>query len=164
MNIVSNASPLINLSRIDQLTLLQRLYGELLIPDAVWQEVVVEGIGQPGAKQVEDADWIHVRTAANRPLIRALERDLDAGEAEAIALASEVGAGFLLIDERLGREAALHLGVTCIGLIGVLVDAKRRGLVDQIKPMLDALRDIAGFWISESLYRRILLDERESPG
>lgn len=58
MTIVSNASPLINLARIGKLDLLRELYGKLLIPQAVWQEVVLDGVGQPGAEQVKTSDWI----------------------------------------------------------------------------------------------------------
>lgn len=95
MSIVSNASPLINLARIGQLNLLPRLYGELAIPDAVWREVVLEGTGQPGAEEIEVASWIRVQPATNRELVQALQQELDAGEAEAIALALQVKAEFL---------------------------------------------------------------------
>ncbi len=163
MSVVSNASPLINLSRIGQLNLLSQLYGELTIPEAVWHEVVLEGVGLPGAGEIETASWIEVRSVTNRELVRALRQVLDGGEAEAIALALEMGAEFLLMDERLGRETALHMGVRCIGLVGVLVEAKHKGLVSEIRPSLVALRDLAGFWVSEALYRRVLLDAGESP-
>jgi len=66
------------------------------------------------------------------------------------------------MDERLGRETARHLGLRCIGLIGVLIEAKHKGLIHAVKPYLDALRDIAGFRISDALYRRVLQDEGES--
>ena len=161
MSIVSNASPLINLARIERLDLLPRLYGELIIPEAVWREVVIEGVGQPGADEIESASWVQVQPATNRELVQALRQELDAGEAEAIALALEVGAEMLLMDEHLGRETAVHMGVRCLGLIGVLIEAKRKELVSGVQPLLDALRDVAGFWISESLYRRVLQDEGE---
>jgi predicted nucleic acid-binding protein len=90
MKIVSNASPLINLARIGQLDLLQQLYGQLTIPEAVWHEVVVEGAGQPGAKAVEAASWIQIQPVTNRELVQSLRQELDAGEAEAIALALEM--------------------------------------------------------------------------
>ena len=97
----------------------------------------------------------------NRELVRALQQELDAGEAEAIALALETGAELLLMDERLGRETAAHLGLRYVGVIGVLVEAKHKGLVSALKPQLDALCDVAGFRVSGGLYRRVLQDEGE---
>ena len=101
MNVVSNASPLINLAWIGELERLHTLYGELLIPEAVWHEVVVEGVGLPGADKVKAASWIKTRSATNRPLVHTLRQDPDAGEAETIALALEIEADLLLMDERL---------------------------------------------------------------
>ncbi len=160
--IVSNASPLINLARIGKLDLLRQLYGELNIPEAVWQEVVVRGTEQPGANEVQAATWIKRHTVTNRELVRALQQELDAGEAEAIALALELKAELLLMDERLGRETARHLGLHYTGLIGVLIEAKRKGLLSAVKPHLDLLRDMAGFRVSDALYMRVLQDEGET--
>lgn len=162
MSVVSNASPLINLARIGKLDLLHDLYGELTIPEAVWREVVVEGAGQPGADEVKGATWIKRHAVANRQLVHALQQELDAGEAEAIVLASEMEAELLLMDERLGRETARHLGLRYTGLIGVLVEAKRKGLIGAVKPHLDALRDAAGFRVSDALYTRVRQDEGET--
>ena len=159
MSVVSNASPLINLARIGKLGLLRQLYGELVIPEAVRHEVIVEGVGQPGAREVEVAAWIETRAVTNRHLVRALQQELDAGEAEAIALALEMGAELLLMDERVGRESARHLSVRYTGLIGVLVEAKHKGLISAVKPHLDTLRDAAGFRVSNALYMRVLQDE-----
>jgi hypothetical protein len=162
VSVVSNASPLINLARIGKLDLLHDLYGELTIPEAVWREVVVEGAGQPGADEVKGATWIKRHAVTNRQLVHALQQELDAGEAEAIVLASETEAELLLMDERLGRETAQHLGLRYTGLIGVLVEAKRKGLISAVKPHLDALRDAAGFRVSDVLYTRVLQDEGET--
>jgi hypothetical protein len=162
VNIVSNASPLINLARIGRLDLLHQLYGELIIPEAVWHEVVVEGAGQPGAEEVTTAAWIKTRAVTNRQLVHALQQELDAGEAEAVALALEVGAELLLMDEHLGRETARHLGLRYTGLIGVLLEGKRKRLIDAVKPHLDLLRDIAGFRVSDALYMRVLQGEGEA--
>ncbi|HUU41202.1 MAG TPA: DUF3368 domain-containing protein, partial [Desulfatiglandales bacterium] len=98
----------------------------------------------------------------NRQLTQALKQELDAGEAEAIALALEIGADLLLMDENLGREVARHLGLRYTGLIGVLIEAKRKGFITAVKPCLDQLRDIAGFRLSEVLYARVLRDQEES--
>ena len=162
MKIVSNSSPLINLARIGKLGLLRDLYNELIIPEAVWHEVVVKGAGQPGADEVESADWIQRQAARNKELVQALRQDLDAGEAEAIALSLEIGADLLLMDEHLGRDTARHLDMRYIGLIGALVEAKRRGLIPAVKPNLDALRDIAGFRVEDALYARVLKVEGEA--
>jgi predicted nucleic acid-binding protein len=162
VRIVSNASPLINLARIGKLDLLRELYGNLLIPEAVWHEVVVDGAGQPGADEVKGAVWIERRTIKNKQLVQSLLQELDTGEAEAITLALEAGADWLLMDEHLGRETARHLKLCCIGFAGVLIAAKQKGLIPAIKPCLDALRDLAGFRIKDSLYTRILKDENET--
>lgn len=96
MIVVSDASALINLARIGELGLLRQLYGEIVIPQAVWQEVVVEGAGQPGADAVGKASWIRAKEVTNEHLVRALRQDLDAGEAEAIALVLELKAHLLI--------------------------------------------------------------------
>jgi uncharacterized protein len=131
VSIISNASPLINLARIGKLGLLHQLYRELTIPEAVWREVVVEGAGQPAAEELKTAVWIKTCAVTNKLLVHALQQELDGGEAEAIALALEVGADLLLMDERLGRETARHLGLRYTGLIGVLIESKRKGLINQ---------------------------------
>ena len=128
MSIVSNSSPLINLSRIGRLELLHHLYSELTIPRAVWREVVVEGAGKAGADAVKSASWIKNKTVSNKQLVRALQQELDPGESEAIALAVEIGAEFLLMDDHLGRESARHFGLRYTGLIGVLIEAKLKAL------------------------------------
>jgi len=125
MIFVSNASPLVNLARIGRLELLRDLFGEMCVPDAVWEEVVVAGEGQPGAQLLAQARWVVRRQVQNRSLVQALRQELDAGEAEAIVLALELKADLLLMDERLGRETAQHLGLKPTGVIGVLIEAKR---------------------------------------
>lgn len=161
MSVVSNSSPLINLARIGRLDLLAQLYGELVVPQAVWHEVVVQGTGQAGAQEIETATWVRVQPITNRELVRALRQELDAGEAEAIALALAIDAEFLLMDEHLGRETASYMGIRCVGLVGVLIEAKKKGVIDQIRPLLDMLRNLAGFWVGEGLYKRVLDDEGE---
>jgi len=161
MSVVSNASPLISLARIGRLDLLRQLYGELLIPEAVWHEVVIEGVGQPGADEVKAATWIKTQSVTNTPLVHALRQELGPGEAEAIALTLETQAELLLMDERVGREVARHLGLRCTGLIGVLLEAKHKSVLNAVKPHLDALRNMAGFRISDALYVRVLQDEGE---
>lgn len=156
MIVVSDASPLIALAAIGELSLLHRLYGEVLVPEAVHLEATASRPSAPGAVEVRDASWITVRAVKDRVLVAALSLDLDPGEAEAIALAVESGADLLLMDERRGRLAATRLGRRVVGVLGALTDAKQRGLVPAVRPLLDALATDAGFRISHELHRRVL--------
>jgi uncharacterized protein len=78
------------------------------------------------------------------------------GEAESIALALELQAGLILLDEREGRHLAQRLGLRVIGVVGVLLDGKSRGALDAVRPLLDDLRQIAGFYLGEAVYTRAL--------
>ena len=156
MTIVSNTSPIINLAAINQLILLQTLFDHIVIPQAVYDEIAVTGAGEPGAREVQEFDWISAYKVSNRPLVDSLAIELDAGEAEAIACAIELKANRLLIDEQRGRTIARRLGLSVIGIIGVLIEAKRQGFVMHVKPELDALIAQAGFWIDRALYQQIL--------
>jgi predicted nucleic acid-binding protein len=151
MIVVADSSPLIALCRIGRLDLLHDLFGKLIIPDAVWQEVVTSHPGKAGVTEVLAATWIEQQTVKDRPLVHLLRQDLGAGESEAIVLARECSADVLLMDERRGREAAKRLGLTCTGLVGILLEARRRGVVNDPAGIAQDLRDIAGFWISDEL-------------
>ena len=108
MKIISNSSVLIGLSGIGRLELLHHRFPEgVIIPDAVWREVVETGHGRPGAKQVSDAGWISRREIRNLALAAALQTSLDQGEAEVIALELEIGADLLLLDEKTARSVAV---------------------------------------------------------
>ncbi|MFQ5686048.1 MAG: DUF3368 domain-containing protein [Candidatus Scalindua sp.] len=159
--IVSNSSPLINLSAIGEFNLLRELYEEILIPSAVWDEVVIKGKEQPGAAEVQNAKWIKKELVANMSFVEVLTLNLDKGEAEAIALAKEKNAEIILIDDKSARKIAHHLGLNYIGLLGVLREAKSRGIIRNIKGYMDLLRTVAGFWISENVYKDVLKLENE---
>lgn len=156
MIVVSDSSPLIALADVGQLQLLHELFSTVLIPGAVYEEIVLQGAGRPGAKAIQAAAWIEQRNVANTGLADALKRELDEGEAEAIALALESGADLVLLDERRGRQRAVHLGLRVTGALGVLVEAKHQHLLAAVRPVLDALRNKADFWISDDLYRHVL--------
>ena len=152
MIIDSNTSPLTNLAAIEQFHLLQELYQHIFIPEPVWSELNANGIQWPGSHQTRRAPWIERVSVANRALVTALRRDLDQGEAEAIALALELHADLLLLDEREGRRIAEQLGLRVTGVVGLLIEAKTQAKLSQVKPMLDRLRHDAGFYISERVY------------
>jgi len=156
MKVVSNASPLINLSIIGELSILKCLYGRIIIPGAVYQEVVVDGVGKAGALDVAEAGWIERAEVGNQQEVKMLRFDLDAGEAESIVLALEHDADLLLMDERIGREISDYMGLTYTGTVGLLIEAKRNGHIEYIRPVLEKLRDKAGFYISDSLWVHVL--------
>lgn len=156
MIVVSDASPLISLTAVRHLGLLPLLYGEVLVPPAVYHEVVSSPPDAVGASEVGAARWIQVREVEDRPLVEALSVNLDAGEAEAIALAVETGADLLLVDERRARAIARRLGQRVIGVLGVVLEAKVKGLLPEVRPVLEELSASAGFRISATLYARVL--------
>ena len=149
---VSNTSPLTNLAAIGYFDLLRTLYGELHIADAVWRELNARNQTWPGCDEVANAAWIHRHTVQNRALVTALRENLDAGEAETIALAVELGADMVFMDERDGRHAARRFGLKPVGVIGILLEAKAKQQIPNIRPLLDKLRRDAGFYLGENLY------------
>ncbi|MBI4662236.1 MAG: DUF3368 domain-containing protein [Verrucomicrobia bacterium] len=156
MIVVADASPLIALARVGRLELLRTMFGRLLLPEAVWHEVVAAGLDRAGAGMVIQADWIERRKAADSGMVRLLCRDLGAGESETIVLAREASADLVLIDERAGRTAAKRLGLRVTGLVGVLIEARERGLLPDAAAVVDDLHRRAGFWLSEDLRQMVV--------
>lgn len=162
MVIVSDTSPISNLVQIDELDLLAEIFGEVIIPQAVDKEIrALEKFGVD-IEKYKNSTWIHVRSPENKEILKELNEELDIGESEAITLAIELSANYLLIDERLGTKRAIKEGVKTIGLIGVLIIAKRKHLLENLAPILDRLIEEAGFWIGDKLYNRILKEAGES--
>lgn len=120
MIVISDTSAITNLAAIDQLKLLPLLYGQVIIPEAVYRELVDIDPPVPGSVEVQTATWLEVKLIANREVVERLQSEvrLDPGESEAIALALEIGADLLLIDERRGRAEADRLGIKITGLFG----------------------------------------------
>jgi predicted nucleic acid-binding protein len=156
MIIVADASPLIALSRVGRLDLLRQMFGTLVVPEAVWQEVASVPDDRPGSVELRSSAWVSHTAVQDTALVRLLRQDLGAGESEAIVLAHELRADVLLIDERLGRSAATRLGLAITGLVGVLIDARRRGLLPDASQVVESLRNEAGFWISDPLVKLII--------
>ena len=146
MKAVANSSVLIALSAIGQLELLAHRFPEgILIPQAVWREVVETGQGQPGAAQVESVSWITVSAVQDENLVSLLRMELDEGEAEAI-----------LLDEKDARRAARRLGLAVLGTVGVLIWARRAGFIGSLREQLRALQTQGGFRLSQSVYEEAL--------
>jgi len=147
---VVNAGPLVALSLLDQLELLPALFAECWVPQTVFNEVAVAGIGKPGAKSLQSANWLaRVRVSPIPDPLLVME--LDAGEAEVISLARHLSPCVAIIDERRGRRIAQHVyGLPVKGTAGILVEAQRRGLISGVRPRLLELR-AAGYFIADSV-------------
>lgn len=153
MIVISDTSPITNLLQVNQLHLLEKLFGKVVITMQVYSELS-ELTCQKA--EIDKLNWLSVSEPHNAQLIHDLEKHLDIGEASSIALALEIHADFLLIDERKGREEAEKRGLKITGVIGVLLRAKNEKHILEIKPILDKLQQEAGFRIHPSLYQRVL--------
>ncbi|MBE9058165.1 MULTISPECIES: DUF3368 domain-containing protein [Sphaerospermopsis] len=141
---VTNSTCLIGLERIGRLEILPQVFSSIFIPLAVQQEVGI------------NADWPIVQSVANLALIAALKTQLDPGEAEAIALAIELGDVFLIIDERNARRIAQQMGLKVIGTLGMLLRAKEKGVISEVKPVIMSLESV-NFRIAPALIQKALI-------
>jgi predicted nucleic acid-binding protein len=148
MIVVSDTSCVSNLIALDALHLLPALYGEVIIPLAVERELRRTHGALPG--------FLQLRQPGNLAFIQSLAQQLDRGEAEAIALAKELHADRLLIDEKDGRAVALREHIPVIGVLGILLIARKRGMIPSIKDCLLRLEQEAGFYKDEALKASVL--------
>jgi predicted nucleic acid-binding protein len=152
--VVADTGPLIAFGRIGKLDLLPQVLGEILVPNAVVAECLAD-LGKPGALAIREA--LRARLLTKSPDPSPAQEPfpvLDAGESAAIRLAVKLSAS-VLIDEKTGRAIATKLGLTVIGSGGVLLAAKKRGLIPTVKPILDAIAG-NGYHFSDALIRAIL--------
>ena len=159
--IIADSSPLIALARIQQLPLLRNLAGRILIPPAVLAEVTVDRPDAPGAVAVRNVDWLEVATPAPEQ-VKTLTTLLGRGEAEAIALAQGKPGALLLLDDARARRVAEQMGLRRIGTVGLLRRAKKAGLIDEVKSILEALQTY-GIFIHQKLVIAVLRDLGEEP-
>ena len=148
MPVVSNTSPLLNLAIIDQLNLLPQQFDQVYIPIAVVEELRLD-TSLPGVRRIKqgmESGWLVLRDLSDQNIATALERDLDHGEAQAIALALQLGQPIVLIDEHEGRSIAKMMALRPVGVLGILLRAKVLGHISEIKPNLLALQQEAGFY------------------
>ena len=160
---VSNTSPISNLALIDRLDLLRSQFSLVWVPEAVKRELgrIPSAEASGLVDQAIRDGWLRSRSVVNAQLVAALTADLDAGEAEAIALACEMEADLLLMDEKEGRVVARQAGVAVRGVLGVLLRAKIAGELPLVRPEIEALRSRAGFYIAATLESEILRSASE---
>jgi predicted nucleic acid-binding protein len=156
MIVVSDTTALSSLYLINELDWLGVIFGRVIIPHAVYQELLELEAAGYNLQVFHEASWLEIQTVQNTDLVNELCQFLDEGESEAIALAVEIEADYLLIDERKGSQKAVELGVSTIGLLRVILELKEKGVIPLVKPVLDDLRGTGGFWVGQRLYDHIL--------
>lgn len=155
MRVISNSGPLIHLARAGHFDLPKLLYGRLVIPPSVYQEVVIRGRGKAGSRELSTARWISQQRPRRREVVTALGAFLGRGEAEAIALASEKTGTLLLIDEAHGRRVARQMGIEVLGTLGLLLKGHREKHVQDLKMAVDRMRE-RGTWIADDVVEAVL--------
>ncbi len=163
MPVVSNTSPVLTLAIIGRLSFLRDQFGSICIPSAVFEELRVEE-DLPGSQALREAiedRWLRVERVQNQSFMQVLRRDLDKGEAEAIALAMQMQADWTLLDEREGRRVAKSLGLKVTGVLGILLRAKREGRLPSLQQTIEKMREQTGFHISPALLAHILREGEE---
>ncbi len=154
MIIVSDTSPICYLLLIDQINILPKLYGLVTIPQAVFDEL--QALEAPEVVRnwlAKPPEWLQIQAVsiyANLELQR-----LDPGEREAILLAEQLNAGLIILDDKAARQMARARGLKVIGLLGILKDATKAGMLNDVRTNLERLREV-GFWVAPSLLEQIL--------
>jgi uncharacterized protein len=153
MVIISDTSPITNLIKIGELDLLKKVFETIVLPRIVYEELCVLDNQKT---IIEQTEWLIVKDLKDMTLKQRLLLEVDKGEAEAIALAVELHADYLLIDEQTGRAVAERMGLKITGIIGILIQAKQKGYIQNVKPYLERLINDANFWISTHLLKNVI--------
>lgn len=152
MILVADASALIALATCDSIALLEAIFGEMLVPEAVFSEVTA--LDKPQSVRLRNYLYGKVR-AVDMQYFVYLDAFADAGETQAMLLYKEVAADYLLIDDRRGRKVAKINQIKTVGSLGVLLQAKRIGLVPRVAPLIEQIAASPVF-MSESLIQTVL--------
>ena len=157
--VVVNTTPIITLGKIEHLRILRELYGNVTIPIAVVLEVAVKD-DFAFLQMLKNFDWIKVAECPEYEK-NLFPKNLHAGEIEAIALSKSINADFLIIDDNAARRTASNFGLNVIGTAGTLLEAKQRGIISAVKPIIDSMCE-NNFYLSEKILQTILQRAGES--
>lgn len=161
MKVVADSSPIISCARAGKIHLIRDVYSNIIIPPAVYKEIIIDGSGKPGHDELKNgiSVWIEIKEPEDKALVSTLNRKLGSGESEAIALAKELSS-FLLVDEISAINEARRQGVNILSTLITLLSAKKMGLISSVKSELDELIT-SGFRCSATLYEEILMLSHE---
>lgn len=156
MIVVADTSVLLNLCRVGQIELLVRLFREVVTPPEVAAEFHRLAAQVPRFAGLNLPAWVRQQSASGVPDMVRTTTGLDPGESAALALAVEIQADAILVDERRGHAVAVQLGLRPVGVLAILLQAKSLGALDCLAPVIDRLQTEAGFWIAPPLRARVL--------
>jgi len=157
VKVVADSSFLIALTTIDALPLLSRIFSELFIPEAVYDEVVTRGAGLPGAEEVAGAAWIKRISVEDDDKVKAYGAErLGAGESETLALAEEQKADLVLVDDERAWEVARRKGIACLRSLELVLEAYRWQLLDAEEAEAKLVQLGKKRWISEEVLEAAL--------
>lgn len=143
--VVVNSTPLIALCKVNRLELLKDLYGEITIPEAVFQEITAKNDAVK-RKVLSNGAWIHIQAVSDTSDRRMYKAKLHDGEVEVMILAQEIHADLVIIDDNAARKTAVYLGLPLTGTVGVLLRAKERGFIPQVMPVVESMEQNGIFY------------------
>ncbi|HBD68832.1 MAG TPA: DUF3368 domain-containing protein [Treponema sp.] len=149
--VIVNSTPLIILSNINHLDLLKKIYSEIYIPEAVFNEVMEKA--DSACQQIKsNTDWIHVCKITDESQKRMYQAKLHAGEVEVMILAQEKPeADLVILDDNAAKKTAKFLGLKVTGSLGIILKAKKTGIIKEVTPLMNQLIS-NGFYITKEIY------------
>ena len=153
--VVVNTTPLIALSHVDQLDVLKRLYGEIIIPEAVYRELSIKTESICKMAVDDSLEWIRIKSINNEMAKAMYKTQLHDGEVEVMILSKEIAADVVIIDDANAKKHAKYLGLPVTGTLGVLIKAKREGYISELKPIFSQMVE-NGIYISQCLMESCL--------
>jgi len=152
--VIVNSTPLIVLCGIGHLEILKKLYQEIMIPIAVYQEVTAKG--DSACRQIQTAgEWIRVEKITDYAEKKMYKARLHDGEVEVMILAQEKNADLVILDDNAAKKTAKYLGLTVTGTLGVLLKAKKQGIITEVHTLLSEMK-LNGFYISKAVEQIVL--------
>ncbi|MEW6097427.1 MAG: DUF3368 domain-containing protein [bacterium] len=157
MIVVSNTTPLISLSLLNQLSLLEIIFKEIHIPVEVYEELVIKGQREHGAKEISKSKWIIIHRVFREDKSEALLK-LDSADAQTIILAEDLKANLVLLDDKDARHAAKAKGIKTLGTVGILMVAFKHRLIPSLNTVEEYIKYLndKGQWVDESVFEKAL--------
>ena len=153
MIVISDSSALISLLSVEKLDILGKLFETVMIPEAVYNEVFNKKVSNLDLKKTK---FLQIEKVTDRKMVKLLKMQLGYGESEVIALALEKGIDRVIIDDKQARKVADKLGLKVIGTLGILILAKEKQVIKEVRPLVLSMMEKINFRIDRALLNKIL--------